>query len=419
MLAQFYPPTIGGEERHVRNLSIELARQGHDVHVGTLRLPNASDDALSDPAVTDPGVTVHRLDSAGLRLPMLYSDAERPMAMPLPDPILVGELKRLATAIKPDVVHAHNWIVNSYLPHKRRLGIPLVQSLHDYSQVCATKRFMRQEQVCDGPSLTRCAPCASRHYGVGLGVPVWASVRAGRPIRNRLVDRFTPVSRFVATANGLPGAEGGRHRGADGSWEVVPNFVPDNLADLAPREPDPALPAEPFLFFAGDLSAEKGILTTLAAYEALGARRPPLLMVGRRTADTPATLPEGARIEHDWTHSRVLSAFQHCLAAVLPSEWPDPCPTTVLEALAMGAPLITTHQGGIADMVTAGESALVVAAGETAQLSSAMARLVTDRELRLRLSEGGLKAAAAFTCGGVATRLGCIYEELGGEEHVS
>ena len=36
MLAQFYPPMIGGEERHVRNLSVELASRGHEVHVACL-----------------------------------------------------------------------------------------------------------------------------------------------------------------------------------------------------------------------------------------------------------------------------------------------------------------------------------------------------------------------------------------------
>ena len=35
-LAQFYPPVVGGEERHVRNLAIELAGRGHEVHVACL-----------------------------------------------------------------------------------------------------------------------------------------------------------------------------------------------------------------------------------------------------------------------------------------------------------------------------------------------------------------------------------------------
>ncbi len=36
MLAQFYPPIIGGEERLVQDLSAELAQRGHDAAVATL-----------------------------------------------------------------------------------------------------------------------------------------------------------------------------------------------------------------------------------------------------------------------------------------------------------------------------------------------------------------------------------------------
>ena len=45
LLAQFYPPVIGGEERHVRNLAVELASRGHEVHVACL-------DVDRPPAVT-------------------------------------------------------------------------------------------------------------------------------------------------------------------------------------------------------------------------------------------------------------------------------------------------------------------------------------------------------------------------------
>ena len=48
MLAQFYPPVIGGEERHVRNLSVELASRGHEVHVACLDVGAAA--ASSTPA---------------------------------------------------------------------------------------------------------------------------------------------------------------------------------------------------------------------------------------------------------------------------------------------------------------------------------------------------------------------------------
>ena len=38
--------------------------------------------------------------------------------------------------------------------------------------------------------------------------------------------------------------------------------------------------------------------------------------------------------------------------AVIPSLWDDPCPNTVLEAQAMGLPIITTRRGGIPEEVT-------------------------------------------------------------------
>ena len=48
--------------------------------------------------------------------------------------------------MRPDVVHAHNWIINSYLPLAAARRLPLVYSLHDYSHVCPTKRLMYLER---------------------------------------------------------------------------------------------------------------------------------------------------------------------------------------------------------------------------------------------------------------------------------
>ena len=87
MLAQFYPPVIGGEERHVRNLSLELAARGHEVHVACLD--------VGRPPVVDPGVTVHALANVGVKVPALYPTADRPLALPIPDPYVSRGLSRL------------------------------------------------------------------------------------------------------------------------------------------------------------------------------------------------------------------------------------------------------------------------------------------------------------------------------------
>lgn len=400
LLTQLYPPVIGGEERHVRNLAVALADRGHDVHVAT------QESGLGAPVV-DPGVTVHLLDNVGRRAPGLYPVADRPLALPVPDPFTVRDLSRVVREVAPDVVHAHNWVVNSYVALPRAHGarhVPLVLSLHDYGHVCATKRLVRGGAVCPGPSPRACWSCAGEHYGAGRGQVIYGAVRAGLPVRRRAVDLFTPVSRYVASANGVD---------RDGSaYEVVPNFVPDALLSLGEVARDPALPATPYVFFAGDLSDQKGVGTLVAAHELLDpATRPALVLVGRAGAPLVG-LADDVHVHHDWAHERVLSGFRHAVAAALPSEWPDPCPTTVLEAMAVGAPLVTTHQGGIADMVVDGESALVVPPGAPVLLAAALTRLVDDGELRDRLRAGARDAVLPFTQSRVAARLESLYGSL-------
>jgi glycosyltransferase involved in cell wall biosynthesis len=312
-------------------------------------------------------------------------------------------------------VHAHNWIINSALALRRhsaakpRFG--LVLTLHDYSQVCATKRLMRAGGVCAGPSISRCLPCATAHYGPIVGPVTVAATMAMRPWKDRAIDHVVSVSRAVADGNRIP----------DGpASSVIPNFVLDSAvlppaadpAVAATGDTLPALPEQPFLLFVGDLSGEKGLPTLLRAYESLGRSRPPLLLVGRRTPDTPTRLPDGAEMHLEWPHEHVLAAFRRCMFAVLPSVWPDPCPTTVLEAMASGRPVVTTAIGGMVDMIADGESGLLVSPGDAPGLAVAVGRLLADGDLRARLGAGAQVRVRAFTASAVAARLEAVYARV-------
>jgi len=99
---------------------------------------------------------------------------------------------------------------------------------------------------------------------------------------------------------------------------------------------------------------------------------------------------------------------------VLPSIWPDPCPTTVLEAMALGTPIVTTPMGGIADMVTDGDSALVVTPGDVGATEAALRRLVGDAELRARLVAGAKERVRPYLQSAVADTFTGIYEDLAG-----
>ena len=406
LLAQFFPPDVGGEERHVFNLANTLAGRGHEVAVATQRMVGVPDqETLAS------GVRVHRFATVAMRLPGVYSTS-RTHHPPLPDPLGVRELARIARQERPQVIHAHNWIVNSAValrrssPVGRRFG--LVLTLHDFSHVCATKRLMRMGSPCEGPAVARCLPCATAHYGPVLG-PLTASATAlMRPWKNRAIDHVICVSSAVAKGNHIPPGP---------NTSVIPNFVPDQAVagDAAKGQAEdvpPGLPKEEFLLFVGELSRDKGVPTLLRAYESLGRKRPPLLLVGRRMPDTPAHLPDGAQMCAQWPHDHVMAAFRRCLFAVLPSICLDACPTTVLEAMASGRPVVATTTGGVVDMIMDGENGLLVPPGDESRLAETMVRLLNDPDLRVRLAAGARERAERFTASAVAERLEAVYAQV-------
>lgn len=409
LLAQFFPPDIGGEERHVFNLANSLAERGHQVAVATQRVAGRPDEET-----LRSGVRVHRFATAAMRLPGVYSTS-RTHHPPLPDPLAVRELSRITRLERPQVVHAHNWIVNSALavPRSSRTGprFGIVLTLHDFSLVCATKRLMRQGSPCAGPAVGRCVPCAAAQYGPALGPPIAAATAIMRIWKTRAVDHVVCVSNAVAQGNRiLPGRNA----------SVIPNFILDEVVRDGAGDPDenaaaglpPGLPEGEFLLFVGELSRDKGLPTLLRAYESLGEKRPPLLLVGRRTADTPARFPDGVELRSQWPHEHVLAAFRRCLFAVLPSICLDACPTTVLEAMASGRPVVATTTGGIVDMIADGENGLLVPPGDEHRLAEAIRRLLDDPELTARLAAGTRPSVLRFTASAVVERLEAVYAQV-------
>jgi glycosyltransferase involved in cell wall biosynthesis len=406
LLAQFFPPDIGGEERHVFNLANTLAARGHEVAVATQRMAN-----VPDQEILASGVRVHRIATAAMLLPSVYSTS-RAHHPPLPDPLAVRELSRIIRQERPHVVHAHNWIINSAVALRRtppagsRFG--LVLTLHDFSHVCATKRLMRMGSGCEGPTVARCLPCSTAQYGLALGPATAAATALMRPWKNRAIDHVVCVSNAVASGNRIPP---GPHT------SVIPNFVPDeyihrradDVAEGGTEDIPLGLPKEEFLLFVGEMSRDKGLPTLLQAYESLGVERPRLLLIGRRTPDTPTRLPDGAQMCAEWPHEHVMAAFRRCLFAVLPSICLDACPTTVIEAMASGRPVVATTTGGIVDMIADGENGLLVPPGDENKLAEAMARLVNDADLRARLGAGAQERAQRFTASAVVERLEAVY----------
>lgn len=399
MLAQFYPPVLGGEERHVRNLSTDLVRRGHDVTVVTTGQPGSQTGQGED------GVKIHRLRGMLQRTSALYWSSEHRQVPPFPDPELLAGLRQIVRREKPDVVHAHNWMIHSYLPLKRWSGAPLVLTLHDFSLVCAKKQAMYRGEACGGPAFWKCLTCAMQHYGVVKGSVTAFANWASSTIEKKQVDAFIAVSKAVAQGNGL--AKLGV------PFAIIPNFVPDEIGEMGPEADFLAagLPDKGYILFVGDLSQNKGVSVLLEAYAAL-KDAPPLVLIGRRCATTPAALPPGVSMYHNWPHNAIMHAWSCCLFGILPSICPDACPTVIMEAMACGKAVIATDIGGSPDLVDHGHTGLLAVPGSAQSLASAMRELIGDPRLRQNMGSAGLRKVETLKAKAVVPRIERLYEHL-------
>jgi glycosyltransferase involved in cell wall biosynthesis len=144
------------------------------------------------------------------------------------------------------------------------------------------------------------------------------------------------------------------------------------------------------LAFAGRFGPQKALDVALDAIERVDDVK--LLLVGdgdgRRELEARAA-PLGDRVRFLGTQprERVLEVFAAADAALLTSSWEN-LPHTLVEALAVGTPVIATAVGGVPELVEDGVNGLLVPPADADATAEAIRRFFADAELRARLRVG-------------------------------
>lgn len=438
MISDFYPPHIGGMERHVQVLSRELVRRGHHVAVATLWHEGHA------PVEMDEDVRVYRLRGWSRLLAPFYERADRQFHPTVPDPGIVAGLRRVVAAERPEIVHARGWMLYSYLPLKSGPLPRLVVTLHDYGLVCPKKTYLRDGHACTGPSFHTCVSCGREQYGAAKSLALTAGLRASSLLHGR-VDRYIAISMAVHDAGvlGIAG-DGVRHRnclpsvaGEAGAAshgddpprrdataqrrqrretptiDVIPTFIPDDALDADATTARPAFlpPEDGYLLFVGALGRHKGLHTLLEAYAGL-CNAPPLVVIGTARGDTPRQFPSGVVVARDVPHAQVMAAWARCAISVVPSLWPEPFGQVAIEAMACGKPVVASDTGGLRDAIVDGESGLLVPPGDVAALREALRMLLSDPARRERMGAAGRARARQFLASTVTDRIERLYTEM-------
>jgi len=279
---------------------------------------------------------------------------------------------RLLDDFRPDVVHVHNihrHISPSIVMVAQRKGVPVVHTLHEYHAVCPSDLLLRDDlSVCQPP---RCGganylPCV--RYRCVRGSLAGSALSALEIFwRNRVLDYPALVDTFISPSAFLASVldrSGWRRRPV----RVLPNAVP--VGDVGE--------AGDYFVYAGRLSREKGVQTAVAAAAQAGVE---LIVAG----DGPlgeqlrAAAPASVRFTGRLPGEQLDELLRHALAAVVPSDCFENAPLAVLEAMAVGRPVIAARTGGIPELVRDGVDGILVEPGDVESLGQALRRLHADR----------------------------------------
>ncbi|MFN2197809.1 MAG: glycosyltransferase family 4 protein [Anaerolineales bacterium] len=400
-LTDFYPPHIGGLERHVHMIASELARRDHKVSVATIWHEGLPYFEQVD------GVNVYRMVGLVHKLTGLYSDTQRRFHPTAPDPLLVRALRKIIRQEKPQIVVASGWILYSYLPLKTRSPAKLFVRHHDYAFVCPKRTLLYMDgQICSGPGFYKCFPCCGAHYGALKGTFINGAFRLSRRLHGR-VDYHLPISSYVSQAVNLT------NEIPPDAVRVVPAPVPDEIFESAPAPSCPAgIPEdEHFILYVGALSKHKGLEVLLDAYRGM-EEQAKLLLIGTTWPDSPTSFPEGVSVIQNAPHATVMEAFARCVFSVVPSIWPEPFGQVAVEAMAARKPVIASAHGGLTDIVVDGETGILIEPGSAPALRQAMLRLLEAETLRRTYGSAGYaRASEHFTRTQVTNQIEAIFNE--------
>lgn len=278
------------------------------------------------------------------------------------------KLGALLDDARPDIAHAHNvyhHISPSIFSVLKRRNIPTMLTLHDLKLACPAYKMLTHDGICE-----RCKTGALSHVvrnrcvkdSLALSGMIWleASVQRLLGCYSNNVDRFITPSRFYL------------EKLVEWGWErkrftYIPNFV-----DVDALQPDYDI-GQAFLFF-GRLSAEKGLGTLI---KAAAQAQAPLWIVGtgpEETALKKLAVDTKANVQFFGykTGADLHELVRRARAVVLPSEWYENAPMSVLESYALGRPVIGAAIGGIPELIREHETGISFASGNVDALAAAL-----------------------------------------------
>jgi glycosyltransferase involved in cell wall biosynthesis len=296
----------------------------------------------------------------------------------------VMEAGRLLASFRPHLIHAHNTfplISPSLYGIADELGIPVVQTLHNFRLLCPQAMLMRNGRYCDD-----CVgrwPWRAVLHRCYRGSLAQSAVSAGMVSGHRMLgtwrDRvcryivLNQMCREIFIRGGLPPEK----------LSIKPNFVEAN-----------GVPGEHKRrggLFIGRLAAEKGLLTLAQAIRQKPVTR--IAVCGSGPLQATVEQSEGLDYIGFLQGEALRNRISNAEFLVMPSTGIESFGLAAIEAFACGTPVIASRHGGLREIVEHGHNGLLVTPGSADELADAIAYAVSNP---MQMRRMGLEAYQTY-----------------------
>lgn len=282
-------------------------------------------------------------------------------------------LERLLSEHKVDIAHIHLFwggLSSSILGVLKRHKVPIVHTAHDYRMICPAYTLRRTDgTICDkcyGGNYLHCIAnkCSKNSFIHSCLMSAEFFFRNWfiRPLK--AIDALVFVSQFSYE----------QHLKAMPALAAKQTLVAHNAIEQLPEDAISTTMGSYYLYF-GRLSHEKGLTTLITAFNALPHLH--LKIVGEGPMSQSLKQIAGKNIEFCGYQSgdTLRTTIRDSKAIVVPSEWYENNPMTIIEASMAGVPAIGARIGGIPEIIVEGKTGYIFTSKSVEELTEAVTKL--------------------------------------------